>query len=157
MTAPDIDRPIKGTDSTSASGVSSRTNVRVIVVIVVIAALAALATGLIVDHIGDNNARAAQRARDEREALTDLNNRVDTEHVGGKFTRAFYVGNTMRAEWVRKDQLKRCVFAVVPPTSKVKRWVTKDVVPSILALNNLKDLDMIGGIESVPCGAIGAG
>ncbi len=158
MSAPEIDRPTQGTASTSASGVSSRTNVRgIVVVIVAIAALAALATGLVVDHIGDNNARTAQRARDEREALTDLNNRVDTQELKGKFTATFYVGDQMRARWVRNDKLKSCVMPVKPPTDKVKRWTAQDVKADKAVLANIEDTEAIGGVEAVPCGGIGNG
>lgn len=171
MTAPTIDRPNMGTDAGVADDPPDHTlppfdgdegdgasfnwhRLAMIILVIAIAALAVFITFLVMEN------RSEGKIREERKvnALRDLNNRIDTtEDIGGNFTRVFYVGEEMRAEWVREDGLKRCNMRVNPPTDEVLRYSTETVEADDASFRMLENPDAIGCLEATGGGGIGGG
>lgn len=123
------------------------------ILVITIAVVTAFITYLVMEY------RSEEQIREERKvnALRDLNNRISTEELDGSFTRVFYVGKEMRAEWVREDGLKRCNMRVNPPTDEVLRYSTTDVEADDASFRMFRDSDAIGCLEATAGGGIGGG
>lgn len=123
-----------------------------------IVAIVAAAIAIVVTvQVMDNRAEAQLREERRTNAARDLNNRAQTEDIGGSFTRVFYVGNELRATFVRDDGLKRCNMRVNPPTEEVLRYSTSDVPATDASFRMLDNPDAIGCLEASGGGGVGGG
>ncbi|HMS31173.1 MAG TPA: hypothetical protein PJ984_02130 [Candidatus Saccharibacteria bacterium] len=126
-------------------------------VVMAFVAMLIITTGVILGVIQYKNDQADVKLRKERidNAQRDLNNRVATEGLNGKFTAVFFVGAQMRTRWVSNDGKKRCVMNVAPPTDDVLRYSTLDVPDDTAGFKQLNDPNAIGCLTSGGAGGIG--
>lgn len=128
-------------------------------VIVAFFALIMLAIAAIIGIVQYKDSQAEAKLRNEQiaNAQRDLNNRVETEGLNGRFTEVFFVGKQMRTRWESNDTKKRCVMAVAPPTDDVLRYSTLDVPDDTAGFKQLNDPNAVGCLISSGAGGIGGG
>lgn len=128
-------------------------------VIMAFVAMLVVAIAAIIGVVLYKDAQAKAKLRNEQiaNAQRDLNNRVETEGLSGRFTEVFYVGKQMRTRWESDNTKKRCVMAVSPPTDDVLRYSTLDVPDDTAGFKQLKDPNAVGCLTSGGAGGIGGG
>ena len=128
-------------------------------VVLAFIALIAIAIVAIIGVIQYKDEQAEVRIRNEQiaNAQRDLNNRVDTESLSGRFTEVFFVGKQMRTRWESNNTKKRCVMAVSPPTDDVLRYSTEDVPDNTAGFKQFNDPNAVGCLTSGGAGGIGGG
>lgn len=118
-----------------------------------------LIAGAVLATIKVTSWQSDQRLRKERSAnaLRDLNNRVETQSIGGKFIEVFYVNEDMRARFVSSGDDKRCVVRVIPPTEVKLRYSSAGMPATTKSWDLLRNPDAIGCLQVGSVSDVGGG